>query len=71
MGTAGVLVEPGDPSALAGALGALLDDGRRRERLGSAGRRRVLDRFTWRATAVATAEVYAEAVDREAARADR
>ena len=71
VGTAGVLVEPGDPSALAGALGALLDDGRRRERLGSAGRRRVLDRFTWRATAVATAEVYAEAVDREAARADR
>jgi glycosyltransferase involved in cell wall biosynthesis len=39
----------------------LLDDDDRRRRLGEAGRRRVEDRFTWRATAAATAEVYASA----------
>jgi len=35
-----------------------LDDAGRRRRLGEAGRRRVLDRFTWRRTAQGTAEQY-------------
>jgi glycosyltransferase involved in cell wall biosynthesis len=64
VGDCGVLVEPGNPSDLAGALAALLDDPARRDRLGAAGRRRVEDRFTWRAMAAATAEVYAESVRR-------
>jgi glycosyltransferase involved in cell wall biosynthesis len=62
VGDCGVLVEPGNPSDLAAALGDLLDDDVRRRRLGAAGRRRVEERFTWRATAARTAEVYAEAI---------
>ena len=64
VGDCGVLVEPGNPSDLAGALGALLDDEPRRRALGAAGRRRVEDRFTWRAMAAATAEVYADVAAR-------
>jgi glycosyltransferase involved in cell wall biosynthesis len=66
VGDCGVLVEPGNPSDLAAALGALFDDEPRRRALGAAGRRRVEDRFTWRATAAATAEVYAEVAARRA-----
>ena len=57
-GTTGLLVPPGDPAALADALLLILGDDELRARLGAAGRRRVLDRFTWRATAVGTAEQY-------------
>jgi glycosyltransferase involved in cell wall biosynthesis len=64
VGDCGVLVEPGNPSDLAAELGALLDDAPRRRRLGAAGRRRVEDRFTWRAMAASTAEVYEESVRR-------
>jgi glycosyltransferase involved in cell wall biosynthesis len=62
-GTTGLLVPPGDPSALADGLLRLLDDDRLRARLGAAGRKRVLERFTWRATAVGTAEQYQELLD--------
>ena len=67
VGDCGVLVEPGNPSDLAAALGALLDDDARRRRLGAAGRRRVEERFTWRAMAAATAELYAQAIERSRA----
>ncbi len=50
-GETGVLVEPGDPAALAAALRALRDDVALRERLGSAGRRLVLAERTWDAVA--------------------
>jgi glycosyltransferase involved in cell wall biosynthesis len=66
VGDCGVLVEPGNPSDLAAALGSLLDDEPRRRALGIAGRRRVEERFTWRATAAATAEVYTEVAARRA-----
>ena len=69
------LVTPGDVGALHAAVTALLDDPERRARMGAAGRRRVLERFSWRAVAVATANAYERAVrdhrEQEAVRADR
>ena len=62
------LVAPGDVGELERALAALLDDPERRERMGKAGRTRVLDRFSWHAVAVATAGAYEEVVS---AHADR
>jgi glycosyltransferase involved in cell wall biosynthesis len=56
------LVTPGDVGELVHALGALLDDPARRERMGRAGRERALDRFSWRAVAEATAAAYADVV---------
>ena len=57
-GDAALLVPPADPGALASAVIRLLDDPALRSRLGEAGRRRALSRYTWRATAEATAEQY-------------
>jgi glycosyltransferase involved in cell wall biosynthesis len=61
-GETGLLVPPSDPGALAAALLLALDDPELRVRLGEAGRSRVLERFTWQATARATAEQYREAL---------
>ena len=61
-GACGVLVAPGDAQELAAAIGALLDDPPRRAQMGEAGRRRVRDRYTWRAVAAATADCYEEAI---------
>jgi len=44
----GLLVPPGDPSALAAALLELLEDSGLRQRFGQAGRKLAQDRFTWR-----------------------
>lgn len=62
VGDCGVLVEPGNPSDLAAALGDLLDDDERRRHLGAAGRRRVEEHFTWRAMAARTADLYDRAI---------
>jgi glycosyltransferase involved in cell wall biosynthesis len=51
-------VPPGDPGALAGAIGRVLDDPALGERLGTAGRAHVLDRFTWAEMARQTVEQY-------------
>jgi len=56
-------VPPGDPSALAAALGRALDDAALRDRIGAAGRARVLERFTWRKTAEGTVEQYRALLD--------
>jgi len=58
-GETGLLVPPDDPSALAAAIGRLLDDPELRARLGAAGRARILGRFTWEVTARGTAASYA------------
>jgi glycosyltransferase involved in cell wall biosynthesis len=62
-GDTGLLVPPRDPGALATALLRALGDADLRLRLGAAGRARVLDRFTWRATAAATVEQYRAALE--------
>jgi MMP alpha-(1->4)-mannosyltransferase len=48
----------GDADALAAAIGRGLDDPELRARVGAAGRRRVLDRWTWRRCAELTVEQY-------------
>lgn len=55
-------VPPGDPGALAAALGRLLDDPELCARLGAAGRQRVLSRFTWERAAELTADRYRAAI---------
>jgi glycosyltransferase involved in cell wall biosynthesis len=57
-GVTGALVRPGDPAALAEALGQLLSDPDRRRRQGAAGRRRYLAGFTRERMARDTAAVY-------------
>lgn len=59
-GETALLVPPGDPGALAAAIGRALDDPALRHRLGAAGRARVIERYSWRATAEATVEQYRE-----------
>lgn len=46
-GETGLFVPPGDVLALRSALEKLLADGELRRRMGEAGRRRILERFTW------------------------
>ncbi len=55
-------VPPGDPGALAAALGRALDDPVLRARLGAAGRSRVLRRFTWEQAALGTVAHYRAAM---------
>jgi len=62
-GETALLVPPGDADALAVAVRRVLDDPALAARLGADGRRRVLGRFTWRVTAVGTAEQYAATVE--------
>jgi MMP alpha-(1->4)-mannosyltransferase len=61
-GETALLVPPGDAPALAAAIGRALADPDLRARLGAAGRARVVDRFTWRAAAARTVEVYRRAI---------
>ncbi|MDQ4098666.1 MAG: glycosyltransferase family 4 protein [Actinomycetota bacterium] len=60
-GVTGLLVPPGDDRALAETLGYLLDRPDVRDRMGSAGRRRVLDRYDAGVTTARLLEVLAEA----------
>jgi glycosyltransferase involved in cell wall biosynthesis len=53
-----LLVPPGDSGALAARIATALDDADLRARIGAAGRQRVIDRWTWRHTAVSTVEHY-------------
>ncbi|MCZ2525171.1 glycosyltransferase family 4 protein [Streptomyces sp. HB2AG] len=62
-------VPPGDPGALAAALGRVLADDGLRRRLAAAGRERVLARFTWEAAARGTAERYRAAIAAQGAAA--
>jgi glycosyltransferase involved in cell wall biosynthesis len=57
-GETGLVVEPGDAEALAGALNRLLHDAPLRFRMGEAGRARVARDFTLDAMASGTSAVY-------------
>jgi glycosyltransferase involved in cell wall biosynthesis len=60
---AGLRVRAGDVGELTAALQLVFDSPALAEQLGRAGRRRVLDRYTWRSTAERTADWYAEVLD--------
>jgi glycosyltransferase involved in cell wall biosynthesis len=60
VGDAALLVEPGDPDGLAGALSMALDDNALRTGLVERGRRRVRT-FSWRECAEGLARLYADA----------
>ena len=62
---AGLRVRAGDVGELTTALQQVLDSPELAGRLGRAGRRRVLDHYTWRATARRTADWYAEVLQRK------
>jgi glycosyltransferase involved in cell wall biosynthesis len=62
---AGLRVRAGDVGELTAALKTVLDSASLAEKLGRAGRRRVLDLFTWRATAQRTADWYEQILERK------
>lgn len=64
VGDAALQVPAGDVEALAAALRRVLDDPDLQQRLGRAGRDRVLANYTWRATAERTAAWYEEVLAR-------
>jgi glycosyltransferase involved in cell wall biosynthesis len=66
-GVTAVLVEPNNPGALAAGLLRVLGDTELRARIGAAGRKRTLERFTWPVTARLTAEQYRVLLDERAA----
>jgi len=63
VGDTGVLVPPGDVEALARAMGNLLADPERRERMGRAGRERIRSEFDWEETARETTDIYTRAIE--------
>ena len=69
VGDAGVLVDPLDVHALAAAVEQVLTDDRLRGRLSAAGPARAR-RFSWRASAGALTEAYAQAIERRQETAD-
>lgn len=60
---AGISVPPADADALAKAIAELIINPNRRQQLSEMGRRRVINRFSWRNTAKRTLEVYSEAIE--------
>jgi glycosyltransferase involved in cell wall biosynthesis len=57
-GDTALLVPPGDSDALVARIREALDDAHLRAAVGARGRQRVIDRWTWRHTAVGTVEQY-------------
>ena len=68
-GRTGLLVEPGDAGALAIAMDRVLGDPELGARLSEAGRKRVLERFTWQSCAKTTADHYGWTIENQARQA--
>jgi glycosyltransferase involved in cell wall biosynthesis len=66
-GETGVHVPPGDVEALRAALRRLLGDPELRRRMGTAGRKRVREQFSWAAVTAATTAAYEEVTGETAA----
>ncbi|WP_459963294.1 glycosyltransferase family 4 protein [Nocardia sp. IFM 10818] len=64
VGDCAELVEPGNVDELTRVLGELLDSPDRLRRMGTAGRRRALEVFSWEAVAARTVTVYEQAIAR-------
>jgi len=62
VGEAGVLVQPANSAALAGAIRELLNNPLRAKELGMAGYRRVQKHFTWEKAAEKTVTAYREVI---------
>jgi glycosyltransferase involved in cell wall biosynthesis len=62
---AGLRVRAGDVGELTAAIALVLDSPSLAEQLGRAGRRRVIENYTWRSTAQRTADWYAEVLQRK------
>jgi len=58
VGDAGILVPPGDASALAKAMADLFEHPDKREQIGAAGRKRILDKFSWDVAATQMTRYY-------------
>lgn len=58
-----LLVPPGDSDALAAMIGTALESSELRHRIGAAGRRRVIDQWSWQHTAIRTVEQYRALLD--------
>ncbi len=67
-GTCARLVRPGDTGDLIRVLGALLASPGERHRLGTAGRKRALEVYSWESVAAQTVTVYERAIARKAQR---
>jgi glycosyltransferase involved in cell wall biosynthesis len=65
-GVSALTVPPGDAEALAAKIAQALDDPELRAKVGAGGRQRVLDRWTWRHTAVETVVQYRALLDETA-----
>lgn len=64
-GVSALHVPPGDPEALAAAIGRVLDDPELGARLGATGRARVVELYTWRAVATQTVAWYRSVLQQE------
>jgi phosphatidylinositol alpha-1,6-mannosyltransferase len=62
-GVTGILVDPDDTSAVAGAVVSVLQDPSLARRMGEAARQRVLDRFTWNHVLAEARKLFAEAAE--------